>query len=212
MPTPSQVAGRAQNPPSERHYVGTVSTASNPATVTLNPGGATTKASALDGRTYPVGARVLVLVTQFGNWIISGAAAAAAPPSYTWTDFSSSFTITGSVANPTLGASTFGAQHATVDKIVFYQFAFAVAAGFVPGSGQYHFNVPFPVAGNLSTPVGSVWISDADVGYDVGSMFFISTSAMRIVTTKAGQLSSAGPGTPWAAGDTIRASIVYRRA
>jgi hypothetical protein len=41
-----------------------------PVTGALEPGGALTTATPLDGATYTVGARVLVLVTSFGNYIL----------------------------------------------------------------------------------------------------------------------------------------------
>lgn len=70
MPTPAQVANRRQPPPTERHYPATVSAVGPPVTVALEPGGALTTATPLDGATYTVGARVLVLVTSFGNYIL----------------------------------------------------------------------------------------------------------------------------------------------
>lgn len=71
MPTPAQVANRRQDPPGERHYTATVTTAGTPAyTVALDPGGAATEALALTGATYVVGDRILLLVTAIGNFIL----------------------------------------------------------------------------------------------------------------------------------------------
>lgn len=70
MPTPTQVANRAQPPPAERHRVGTVTAVGPPYTVTLDPGGAPTAAVAFMGAAHPVGAKVLVLLTHAGNWIL----------------------------------------------------------------------------------------------------------------------------------------------
>lgn len=70
VPTPTQVANRAQPPPEQRHYTATVTAAGPPVRVALDPGGATTTATPLDGKTFAVGNRVLVLVASAGNFII----------------------------------------------------------------------------------------------------------------------------------------------
>lgn len=70
MPTPSQVANRAQRPPPERHYTATVTAVGPPVKVALDPGGAETTARALVGQTLAVGNRVLVLIMPAGNYIL----------------------------------------------------------------------------------------------------------------------------------------------
>lgn len=70
MPTPTQVANRAQPAPAERHYTATINAVGPPIKVALDPGGAVTVATALNAATYAVGNRVLVLVTSAGNFII----------------------------------------------------------------------------------------------------------------------------------------------
>jgi hypothetical protein len=70
MPTPAQVANRKQNPPPERHRVGTVTATGSPHTVALDPGGAIVTAVAFTGITHPVNSRVLVILTKAGNWIL----------------------------------------------------------------------------------------------------------------------------------------------
>lgn len=71
MPTPAQVANRAQVPrPPERHYTATVVTVGPPVMIALDPGGAQTTARAGAGVTLAVGNRVLVLVSTAGNFVI----------------------------------------------------------------------------------------------------------------------------------------------
>ena len=70
MPTPTQVANRRQPPRPERHRVATVTATGPPYTVTLDPGGAATTAVGFVGAAHPVGAKVLVLLTHAGNWIL----------------------------------------------------------------------------------------------------------------------------------------------
>jgi hypothetical protein len=70
MPTPAQVANREQRPPRERHRVGTVTATGPPHKVALDPGGAVVSAVAFTGTTHPVNARVLVVLTAAGNWIL----------------------------------------------------------------------------------------------------------------------------------------------
>lgn len=70
MPTPTQVANRSQQRPPDRHAVGTVTAAGPPYTVTLDPGGAETPAVGFVGAAHPVGAKVLVVLTHTGNWIL----------------------------------------------------------------------------------------------------------------------------------------------
>ncbi len=70
MPTPAQVANRAQPPPAQRHYTATVNAVGPPIKVALDPGGAITTATPLNAATYAVGNRVLVLVSTAGNFII----------------------------------------------------------------------------------------------------------------------------------------------
>jgi hypothetical protein len=72
MPTPAQVANRHQAPRADRHMPATIVAAGPPAVVALDPGGAQTTAVALSGATYALGARVLVVITARGNWIIGG--------------------------------------------------------------------------------------------------------------------------------------------
>jgi hypothetical protein len=71
MPTTAQVLNR-RRPPAEpdRHYTATVTAAGPPATVALDPGGTATIAQPLDAATYTVGARVLILITAAGNYIL----------------------------------------------------------------------------------------------------------------------------------------------
>jgi hypothetical protein len=215
MPTPSQVAGRAQTPPPERHYIGSVTTAGNPLTVALEPGGARTKAAVLDGKTYAVGARVLVLVTAVGNWVVGGAGSAPAPATYPVTDFSASFAITGSVTNPTKGSSNYFANYTTIDKQITYEFYVQLGANFQPGSGTYTFNVPVPASGTsaiFAQAVGSAWIWDQGTAYENGTVEFASTSGLYITMKNGALLGSAGPGTPWAPADQMRGSITYWKA
>lgn len=70
MPTAAQVANRAQPATGDRHYPATVTVAGNPATVTLDPGGATVTARVLNAAALTVGWRVLVVVTDGGNYIL----------------------------------------------------------------------------------------------------------------------------------------------
>ena len=70
MPTPTQVANRKQARPPDWHAVGTVTATGPPYTVTLDPGGAATTAVGFAGAAHPVGAKVLVLLTHAGNWIL----------------------------------------------------------------------------------------------------------------------------------------------
>ncbi len=72
MPTPAQVVNRHQVPRPDRHMPATIVTVGSPAVIALDPGGAQTAAVALSGTTYAVGARVLVVITARGNWIIGG--------------------------------------------------------------------------------------------------------------------------------------------
>lgn len=70
MPTPVQVANRAQVPPPVSYRIATVTAVGPPYTVTLDPGGAATKAVGFAGAAHPTGAKVLVLLTNAGNWIL----------------------------------------------------------------------------------------------------------------------------------------------
>lgn len=70
MPTAAQVANRAQPVTGDVHYPAVVTVDGNPVTVALDPGGATTTARPLDGAAYPVGTRVLVLVSTGGNYVL----------------------------------------------------------------------------------------------------------------------------------------------
>lgn len=70
MPTAAQVANRAQPTPGDLHYPATVTAAGNPATVALDPGGALVVARVLNAAALTVGARVLVLVTAGGNYVL----------------------------------------------------------------------------------------------------------------------------------------------
>jgi hypothetical protein len=71
MPTPAQVINRASPPPGRgRHYTATVTAVGPPVVVSLEPGGSSTQALALNGAVYVVGNRVLVLVTDGGNYVL----------------------------------------------------------------------------------------------------------------------------------------------
>jgi hypothetical protein len=70
VPTPSQVANRAQSREPDHHYRGTVTAAGPPVTVALDPDGSPTTAIALDGAAYAVNQRVLVLITRAGNYVL----------------------------------------------------------------------------------------------------------------------------------------------
>jgi len=70
MPTPGRAYARIQRPATERHYPADVTAVAAPTvTVTLLPGTASTTATII-GTTPAVGARVLVLVTAFGNYCL----------------------------------------------------------------------------------------------------------------------------------------------
>ena len=70
MPTPAQVANRTQATTPDRHYPATVTAVGPPLRVSLEPGGASTTALPMVGAAYTAGQRVLVLVTQAGNYIL----------------------------------------------------------------------------------------------------------------------------------------------
>lgn len=70
MPSPAQVANRLQVPIPDRHRPATVTAPGPPVQVALEPGGATTTALPLDGAVYTAGQRVLVLITQWGNFVL----------------------------------------------------------------------------------------------------------------------------------------------
>jgi hypothetical protein len=75
MATVAQVLNRSQPPPSARFYAATVTVPGNPATsepvtVELEVGDAETTGFALNGATYVVGDRVLLVVSGAGNYIL----------------------------------------------------------------------------------------------------------------------------------------------
>jgi hypothetical protein len=69
MASPARVQNRVQTRTADRHYPATVTAAGPPATVALDPDATPTTAVPLAG-SYPAGARVLVVVTAFGNYIL----------------------------------------------------------------------------------------------------------------------------------------------
>lgn len=98
MPTATQVINRRPARRAERHYPATITTVGTPYTVAVDPGAVTTHAQALTGATYTVGQRVLVLATQFGNFITGGAdptadpGGGATPAGFTWPAYWTQFT------------------------------------------------------------------------------------------------------------------------
>lgn len=70
MPTSTQVANRRQPPPPVTFRVASVTAVGPPYTVALDPGGALTTAVGFTGAAHPVDAKVLVLLTTAGNWIL----------------------------------------------------------------------------------------------------------------------------------------------
>lgn len=70
MPTPVQVTNRAQRARPLRTFTALVVAVGPPVTVALDPGDEQTSATNVTGAAVAIGARVLVLVTGTGNWII----------------------------------------------------------------------------------------------------------------------------------------------
>lgn len=70
MPTPAQVTNRSQPPPRENHRVATITATGPPYKLAIDPGGAIINAVGFVGANHPIGAKVLVINTAAGNWIL----------------------------------------------------------------------------------------------------------------------------------------------
>lgn len=150
------------------------------------------------------------------------AALAGVPASITtlegaWTDWSSTFAIGASVTPPTKGSTTYAASYHEVGKTVDYGFGIVIntGGGWSAGSGLWYFPVPVTAHTRaLAQAVGSVYVADQGIALVVGSCFFDTVSRLAIVlqTVPGGFLGASGPGTAWATGDILRASIRYERA
>lgn len=119
--------------------------------------------------------------------------------------------LTGFTTNPTLGSSTLEAIYRQVPgtDIVDLTFKLTIGAGFVVGSGIYQFSLPVPmIAPQIFTGVSAV----LDNGTAMRSGIVIAINANQVVTYYDGAgaaLGSGGPGTAWATGDFVSASISY---
>ena len=135
------------------------------------------------------------------------------------TDYSASFTITGSTTSPTKGSSTYSAGYRRVGKYIEYELGIVVGAGFSAGSGSYSYSVPVTAsAGSFARATGAVWINDSGTALRMGVMRFNTTTALQIYMTDTASigllatLGSAGPGTAWATNDSFIAKIIYEAA
>jgi hypothetical protein len=129
-----------------------------------------------------------------------------------WTDFSSSFTITAVTTNPGKGTSTYIAHYLQRGKTV--DFFFSVGVGFSSGgSGAYRFLLPVTANASL-IGMGPAWVNDTGTAFRVGVCTFVNTTHVEIYLSNitGAALGDGGPGTVWAIGDVIKASITYEAA
>lgn len=126
-----------------------------------------------------------------------------------WTDWSSSFSISGTTTGVTKGSSTYEAKYKRVGKDLKFRFWVAITTGgaWNAGSGTWLFNLPFAVAAsrrfvgrafvfdNGTAGYPSVLIASSDLGTSSQCHLYHNTSGTP--------LGSGGPGTAWATGDFI---------
>lgn len=131
-----------------------------------------------------------------------------------WTDWSSSFTITGSSSNPTKGNSTYTAKYVRLGKLVIFKFKVVIGSSFSAGSGTYGFAVPI-AANTDQLSVGSVWVNDSGTAILGGVCTFDSNvfgANAFLQNNTGGALGSGGPGTAWATNDRVMGSLIYETA
>lgn len=134
-----------------------------------------------------------------------------------WTDYSASFSIGSTGTAPTLGNSTWVAKYQQIGKTVFFQFDVTIGSTFSVGSGTYVFPVPVPASAFAKkAAVGSAWLLDSGAAYRLGlfnPVGGISQWYIQYITSAGyAEIGSAGPGSAWAAGDRITASLIYEAA
>lgn len=153
-----------------------------------------------------------ISTSQFGADVVTDLNAIATSLNNPWIDFSGSFGISTTGAAITKGASIYQARYKQIGKCVDYAFKVSIGAGFSPGSGDYLWPAPVQVSAN-SWPIiaGAAWVNDSGTALRVGSIVGVSVSSFAIFlyNITGGSLGSAGPGTAWAAGDSVLAQIRY---
>lgn len=142
-----------------------------------------------------------------------------------WIDYSSSFSLTGSGGNPTLGNSTLVARYTyktphTIQVVV----QLTIGSSFSVGSGFYQFSLPVaPAANDGYGTVGSCYVLDQSAGAEYGGLSRIFSSTVVLQTPKQSGTTTSGTPVPIglvgaafpmipATSDNLRFSIEYEVA
>lgn len=155
--------------------------------------------------TDPDGSQMEILLDQVESLTAPG-----------WTNYSSTFTLTGSVSNPTLGNSTVAAYYrqSTSSDLVHVRIYLLIGSTFVVGSGDYRFSLPVPAsAAEITGGIGVVYHLDASPGTNhVGICVPISASQLCLIDDGVSNfVGAANPVVP-ATGDTYRIKYAYEPA
>lgn len=136
-----------------------------------------------------------------------------------WTDYSSSYTITGTTTSPTFGNSTVAAfyRYSAGGDVLDYKARIIIGSTFSAGSGNYVWNTPLPSVNDGAPGVGVSHTLDNGTGFYPGNIRFLTASTLEIhpaplSAVRSLPLGSTGPGTAWATGDMIEFAIRYRIA
>lgn len=130
-----------------------------------------------------------------------------------WTDYSSSFALTATTTNPTLGNSVLVARYRrpTGADVMDVQLGITIGSTFSPGSGSYRWSLPFAVQSfDLVACHGT--ITESGIALRVGGTHLNTTTTFYAwYDGSLVQIGSAGLSTGWTAGDemnfTLRCSV-----
>lgn len=136
-----------------------------------------------------------------------------------WTDWSSSYVITGTTTSPTLGNSTVSAfyRYSSSSDVIDYKSRIIIGSTFSAGSGQYSWNLPVVSVNDGCPGVGTSHVLDNGTGFYPGNVRFLTSNSLELHWAPLSAirnlpLGSSGPGTAWATGDMIEFTIRYRTA
>lgn len=123
-----------------------------------------------------------------------------------WTDYVSTFALTATTTNPTLGNSTVVARYrrAPTSDVMDVQIGITIGSTFSAGSGSYRWSLPFAVQSfDLIACHGTIF--ESGVANRVGGTELVTTTTFAATYDGSlAQIGSAGLSTGWTTGDIMK--------
>jgi hypothetical protein len=128
----------------------------------------------------------------------------------TWTDYSSSFALTGQTTSPTKGNSTYSARYRRTGlHSIEYTGRLQIGSTFVAGSGALQLSVPVAATDSVAFGgCGSWWALDSTHAIYCGAVVFNDSSHLWMY--RSGDTTAVTFATwTWSSGDELRWTIKY---